>query len=290
MNKHRIIASILFLSVGLSANAIDASFMEGQFEEVMHIPQVNSIEAWQQPRTQYTPKNLRSEYQIRYNGSDTNGRNAYSYTTHFTDYDTYINKNGLTEDGKYYIQDNTGRSWVTGEHVDLEPINQEITNVKAEVNNNRADIDANRIDIDSNRVDINKNRVDINNNRTDISNLKQNFSSVNNRVDGLNNQVSGLSDRVDNMDRRLGDMNSKMKQGFATVTALTSLHPNPRSTEKLEVSFGTGMYQDTMAGAVGLFYHPNDRVQVYAGAAYGGHDSWAGGAGITFSLGGKRKN
>lgn len=274
----------MFLFIGsTSCQAIDASFMEGQFEEVMYIPQVNSIEAWQQPRTQYTPKNLRSEYQIRYNGSDTNGRNAYSYTTHFTDYDTYINKNGLTEDGKYYIQDNTGKSWVTGEHVDFEPINQEITNVKTEVNNNRVDIDANR-------VDINRNRVDINNNRTDISNLKQNFSSVNNRVDGLSNQVSGLSDRVDNMDRRIGDMNSKMKQGFATVTALTSLHPNPRSTEKLEVSFGTGIYQDTMAGAVGLFYHPNDRVQVYAGAAYGGHESWAGGVGVTFSLGGKRKN
>ena len=275
INKSKYTLLLGLLLVGAtSAHAIDASFMEGQFEEVMYIPQVNSIEAWQQPRTQYTPKNLRSEYQIRYNGSDTNGRNAYSYTTHFTDYDTYITKNGLTEDGKYYVQDNTGKAFVTGEHVDLEPINQEISNVKTEVNNNR--------------IDINANSVDINNNRADISNLKQNFTGVNNRVDGLSNQVHNLSDRVDTLDNRIDNMNSKMKQGFATVTALTSLHPNPRSNEKLEVAIGTGIYQDTMAGAVGLFYHPNDRVQVYAGAAYGGHESWAGGAGITFSLGGRR--
>ena len=84
-------------------------------------------------------------------------------------------------------------------------------------------------------------------------------------------------------------MNDRMKQGFATVTALTSLHPNPRSNEKLEVSIGTGIYMDTFAGAIGLFYHPNDRVQVYAGGAYGGHDSWAGGAGITFGIGRSNK-
>lgn len=243
----RFILTGLLLSFPLCANAISADFMEGQFESVMYIPQLNSIEAWEQPRTQYTPKNLKSEYQIRYNGSDTNGRNAYSYTTHFTDYDTYITGNGITEDGKYYVQQNNGKSYITGEKVDLEPVKQDITEIK------------------------------------------QNFNSVNTRVDSLNNQVSGISDRVDRLDNRIDSMNNKMKQGFATVTALTSLHPNPRSKEKLEVSIGTGMYMDTCAGALGLFYHPNDRVQVYAGAAYGGHDSWAGGAGVTFSLGKRKK-
>lgn len=215
------------------AHSISANFMEGQFEEVMNIPQVNSIEAWEQPRTQYTPKNLRSEYQVRYNGSDTNGRNAYSYTQHFTDYDTYITENGITSDGKYYVRQNNGTAYITGERAD--------------------------------------------------------FTPVYNRVDSVQNQINNIGDRVDGLSNRLDTMGSKMKQGFATVTALTSLHPNPRSNEKLEVSIGTGMYQDTVAGAIGLFYHPNDRVQVYAGAAYGGHDSWAGGAGVTFSIGGKRK-
>ena len=216
-----------------TAHPISADFMEGQFESVMYIPQVNSIEAWEQPRTKYTPSNLKSEYQIRYNGSDTNGRNAYSYTTHFTDYDTYITGNGITADGKYYVQQNNGKAYITGEKTDLTPVYNGISSVQNNINN--------------------------------------------------------ISDRVDNLSNRLDTMGSKMKQGFATVTALTSLHPNPRSNEKLEVAVGTGMYQDTVAGAIGLFYHPNNRVQLYAGAAYGGHESWAGGAGVTFSIGGKRK-
>lgn len=262
----------LMILSSAQAKAIDASFMEGQFEEVMYIPQVNSIEAWEQPRTQYTPQNLRSEYQIRYNGSDTNGHNAYSYTTHFTDYDTYITGNGVTEDGRYYVQQNNGKAYVTGEKAkDYDPqinsLNESVQNVNNKVDNNT---------------------IHINNNAKQIKVNTNNINSLGNRVDSINQQVGSLNKRVDNIDNRLDSMNSQMKQGFATVTALTSLHPNPRSNEKLEVSFGTGIYMDTMAGAVGLFYHPNDRVQIYAGGAYGGHDSWAGGAGITFSLGGRK--
>ena len=234
--------------------ATSATFMEGQFEEVMDIGVVTSIEGWEQPKTPYTPGNLESEYQVRVSGTDKNGRGAYSYTMHFTDYDTKIKGNGITQDGRYYVTDTSGRSFVTGEHVDLEPINQSINEIDGRVTNNT-----------------------------------NNINSINNRVDGINNQVNGLTDRVNNIDNRLDTMNNRMKQGFATVTALTSLHPNPRSNEKLEVSIGTGMYMDTFAGAIGLFYHPNDRVQIYAGGAYGGHDSWAGGAGITFSLGRKHK-
>lgn len=263
MNKYNkiflyaLVPYIILLLGANQANATSATFMEGQFEEVMSIPKVNSIEAWEQPRTQYTPKNLRSEYQIRYNGSDTNGRNAYSYTTHFTDYDTYITQT-YKQEGKYYAKDNLGRTYLLGD--EAKDYTQEINSINQTINNN--------------------NKA--------ISNNARNINSVNNRVNGLTNQVSGLSDRVDALDNRLNNLNSKMKQGFATVTALTSLHPNPRSNEKLEVSIGTGIYEDTFAGAIGLFYHPNNRVQVYAGAAYGGHESWAGGVGVTFGIG--RKN
>lgn len=65
--------------------------------------------------------------------------------------------------------------------------------------------------------------------------------------------------------------------------------PNPRSKEKLEVSTAMGIYRDNVAGAIGIFYHPNDRVQLSIGAAYGGEESWAGNVGVTFSIGGKRK-
>ena len=226
-----LLAAIPNLFIG--AQAITAEFMDSNFEPIIDIGNVTSIEAWEQPRTQYTPKNLKSEYQIRYSGTDKNGRGAYSYTTHFTDYDTYVTENGITSDGKYYVRQNNGAAYITGERAD--------------------------------------------------------FTPVYNRIDSVQNQIHDIGGRVDKLNDRIDTMGNKMKQGFATVTALTSLHPNPRSNEKLEVSIGTGMYQDTVAGAIGLFYHPNDRVQIYAGAAYGGHDSWAGGAGMTFSLGKRRK-
>lgn len=257
----RFILTGLLCLVPLSANAISAEFMEGQFEPVLDIGNVTSIEAWEQPRTQYTPKNLKSEYQIRYNGTDASGRGAYSYTTHFTDYDTYITKNGITEDGKYYVQDNTGKGFVTGEHVDLEPINQQLDTVNNQITN-----------VSNNVTNIGKT----------VATQQQQLNTVNNNMQNIKAGMNSLKDG-------LYKLNSRMEHGLATVTALTGLHPNPRSRDKLEITTAVGMYQDNVAGAIGLFYHPNDRVQLSIGAAYGGQDSWAGNVGVTFSIGGRRK-
>jgi len=272
-------ASSLLLLISMTALpsfATSASFMEGQFEEVMYIPQVNSIEAWEQPRTQYTPKNLVSEYQMRYSGSDTNGRNSYSYTAHFTDYDTYITGNGITEDGKYYVQQNNGKSYVTGEKApDLTPINDKIEEVNNNVTNVKQDI------------------KNINNNITQVGGR---VTSVNNRVDGLsqnfnslNSQFNNIKNQIDTNSNRINKVESRLESGLATVSALTALHPNPRSNEKLEVAVGAGMYADNVAGAIGLFYHPNDRVMLSVGASYGGEDQFAGNFGITFGLGRRNK-
>lgn len=245
--KNMLLLSGVVLFTALPSYSITAEFMDSNFEPIIDIGNLTSIEAWEQPRTQYTPKNLRSEYQIRYNGTDKNGRGAYSYTTHFADYDTYITKNGINEDGKYYIQDNTGKGWITGEKVDLEPVNQKVDNVQNSVNT-----------------------------------LSNQVTNINNQVDNIQNQVNRNTQRIDKLQNR-------MESGFATVSALTGLHPNPRSKEKLEVSTSMGIYRDNVAGAIGIFYHPNDRVQLSIGAAYGGQESWAGNVGVTFSIGGKRK-
>ncbi len=240
--KSIVLASLVIgvLQLLSASHAVTAEFMEGQFEPVMDIGNVTKIEAWEQPKTPYTPANLKSEYQIRYSGTDANGRGSYSYTTHFTDYDTTIKGSYLTQDGRYYITDTSGRSFTTGEHVDLEPINQ-------------------------------------------------NISQINNSINTMNNQVTNIRNQVDRNSQRIGNVEHRLKSGLATVSALTGLHPNPRSTEKVEFAVAGGMYADQAAGAIGLFYHPNNRVQLSIGAAYGGHDSWAGNVGVTFSLGGKRR-
>lgn len=201
--------------------------MDSSFETIIKGDDLQKIETWEQPRTQYTPGNLRSQYQIRFSGKD--GSNKYtSYTLPVTDYDTYINAISKDEaTGKMYVHDNAGRKILTG-----------------------------------------------------IDNSAQ--------IKDVQNRVDNISSHIQNQQNQINKLDNKLEGGLATVTALTGLHPNPRAIEKLEVSVATGIYADNVAGAIGMFYHPNDRVQLNVGASYGGDSQFAGSCGITFSLGRKK--
>lgn len=226
---------LLFLSglllLALPAQAgVMANYLDSSFEEQFKVTDLQSIEMWEQPRTQYTPKNLVSEQQMRFSGK--NGTNRYeSYTFHVTDYDTKITGTARGTDGSYYIQDNTGKYFKTGE--------QGLT----------AD---QRKAVES--------------------------------IPSLKNQVTNMSSQIDKTNKRIDRLDNRMEQGFATVTALTALHPNPRHKGKTQISIGTGMYADNFAGAIGVFHYLNDRIMLNAGAAYGGDSSWAGNFGITIGL------
>ena len=198
--------------------------MDSSFQTIVKGDNLTKLETWEQPRTEYTPKNLRSQYQLRFSGKDGTNK-VTSYTLPITDYDTYINAISKDEaTGKMYVHDNAGRKILTG-----------------------------------------------------IDNSAQ-IKDINNRVDNISNRIQSQQQQINKLD-------NKLESGLATVTALTGLHPNPRATEKLEVSVATGMYADNVAGAIGLFYHPNDRVQLNVGASYGGDSQFAGSVGVTFSLG-----
>lgn len=218
----------LMICLAQDAKAVVAyDNMDSSFETIVKGTDLQKIETWEQPRTKYTPGNLRSQYQIRFSGKD--GSNSYtSYTLPVTDYDTYINAISKDEEtGKMYVHDNAGRKILTG-----------------------------------------------------VDNSAQ--------INQVNNSVQNLQSRLLDTDSRINKLDNKLESGLATVTALTSLHPNPRSNEKLEVSIGTGMYADNVAGAVGIFYHPNDRVQIGIGASYGGDSQFAGNVGVTFGIGKKK--
>lgn len=139
MDRKKILLTLLTLGLtfsSLPSLAVTGNFMEGNnFETVMDIGNIKSIETWEQPRTQYTPKNLVSEQQVRYSGTDKNGRGAYSYTQHFTDYDTKVTESYI-KDNKYFIKDNLGRSYQTGERVDLTPINNQMTSLQNQIDTN----------------------------------------------------------------------------------------------------------------------------------------------------------
>lgn len=227
--------TIIVLTIALTiclvqdAKGAEVSYnnMDSSFETIVKGDTLTKLETWEQPRTEYTPKNLRSQYQLRFSGKDGSNR-VTSYTLPITDYDTYINAISKDEEsGKMYVHDNAGRKILTG-----------------------------------------------------IDNSKQ--------IKAVQNRIESITPRVQSQQQQINKLDNKIESGLATVTALTSLHPNPRANQKLEVSVGGGMYADNVAGAVGIFYHPNDRVQLNVGASYGGDNSFAGRVGITFSLGRKK--
>ena len=240
INKEFIV-TIIVLTIALifclaqdAKSAVAYDNMDNNFETIIKGTDLQKIETWEQPRTQYTPCNLRSQYQVRFSGKDGSNK-VTSYTLPITDYDTYIT--GIYKDpdtGKMYVLDNANRKILTG--IDNSPQIEKVSN--------------------------------------DVQNIDK-------RVQNISNSLLDTKQQISSLDK-------KLEGGLATVTALTSLHPNPRSNEKLEVSIGTGMYADNVAGAIGLFYHPNNRVQIGVGASYGGDSQFAGSVGITFGIGRKK--
>ena len=200
---------LLTLLIGLPSYAgnISASYSNSKFEEEFHVDQLQSIEMWEQPKTAYTPKNLVTEQQMRFN--DKEGTNTYnSYTLHLTDYDTKIVKSYM-KDGKFFVQDNLGNTFQTGQlqEIDTSGLESAIENNTININNNRKLIKTNADTIQ--RVG---NQVQVNTNN--INSIRNDVAQMNNRMDGMQSHL----DRLDN----------KMKKGLATVSALAALHPNPR--------------------------------------------------------------
>ena len=230
-----LILCALFI-VQLSCQAIDIQAIKTNevFEEIARIDKLEQIKVNIMPRGKYTPKNLRTQYELRFTGKNTSTGAMTVWSNTFTDYDTKIMESKL-EGNEYYIYDNTGKAFKTGEHVDLTPINESI-----------------------------------NTNTQSIQRLNQKVSSQGKNINQLRHQVS--------------DMQREMRSGLATVTALTSLHPNPRSKAPIELSAGVGMYKDQCAGAVGLFAHPTDNFMIQGGVAFGNNDDWAGYVGVTVGI------
>ena len=235
MKQTILLLTILLLGTQSFAQDISASYSNSNFEEIFKVDTLQSIEMWEQPKTQYTPKNLVSEQQMRFNGKE-GARTYNSYTVHLTDYDTKLVKS-VFKDGKFYVEDNTGKQFLTG--------------------------------VDSSQ---------------DIQRIENQIQTTNQNIEGVKNNISNLNTRVNNLQSQVNRLDNKIESGLATVTALTALHPNPRHQGKTQISIGTGMYADNVAGAVGVFHYLNNKVMLSAGASYGGDKSFAGNVGITIGF------
>jgi autotransporter adhesin len=225
---------ILLSTIAAQAGDIKAIKTNESFEEVARIDQLQQIRVSNPPVTQYTPKNLRKQQLLEFQGRNTQNGSMTYWSTNISDYDTKIIKS-LQDGNSYYIEDNTGKRFQTGEHVDLTPIKQ------------------------------------------DIGNIQSGMQTMNQRMNSYGQDITRLNNKID-------DVQHNMYTGLATVTALTSLHPNPRSTSFAEVSLGAGLFRDQCAGAAGLFIHPTDWSMLQGGFAFGNQDNYAGYVGATFSL------
>jgi hypothetical protein len=256
--------TLLFMTlVALPCQAIDIKAIKTNesFQEVARIDKLEQIKINTPPRTTYTPKNLRTQYIMSFQGRDNNNTMVYWSNT-FTDYDTKVMESVL-EGNEYFIKDNTGAMFKTGEHVDLTPLQNDI-------NTNKQNIQTN-----TQNIEINKQNIQVN---------KQNIQNNSNQIQNLNQKVYKQGQNISNLRHQVRDLQSEMRSGLATVTALTSLHPNPRSKAPIELSVGMGMYKDQCAGAVGLFAHPTDNFMIQGGVAFGNNDDWAGYVGVTVGI------
>ena len=253
---------------------IKAIKTNSSFEEVAHIDQLDYIKINEPPTLSATPKNLRKQYVMEFRGRNTTTGAYTVWSNTFTDYDTKIMNSTLGEDGYYYLQDNTGKLFKTGQ--DLTPVYKMIDNTNAQVNTNTNNIETNRQNIQTNANNIEINRQNIDRNTQSIQTMNRRMNSYGRDITRLNNRVN--------------DLEHNMYSGLATVTALTSLHPNPRSTAPIELSIGTGIFRDSVAGAVGIFAHPTENLMIQGGFSFGDDESYAGYVGITIGLGRKVEN
>lgn len=253
---------VLFLLLGLPSFAGDIKAIKTNesFEEVARIDRLEQIKINTVPKTTYTPKNLRTQYNMSFQGRD-NNNTMINWSNTFTDYDTKIMES-ILDGNEYFIKDNTGKLFKTGEHVDLTPLQNDI-------NTNKQNIQTN-----TNNIQINKQNIETN---------RQNIQTNTNNINNLNQKVIRQGQNINQLRHQVNDLQQEMRSGLATVTALTSLHPNPRSTAPIELSAGVGVYRDQAAGAVGLFAHPSDNFMIQGGFAFGNGDC-AGYAGVTISL------
>lgn len=241
---------LLLLSSPVYAGDIKVIKTNDQFQEVAKITQLDQIKINTPPVTQYTPKDLHKQTIVSFQGrnSETGAYTVWSQT--FTDYNTKVVKSYM-KDGKFWIEDNTGKVYQTG--VDYSQQVQQATQAI----------------------------------QTNANNIKQVSTAVKtnaNNIKRVGENMERLNYKMDRTIQGLYDLNEKVDKGLATVTALTSLHPNPRFKGKTQIAIGSGMYGNNIAGAIGIFHYVNDNVMISIGASCGGNDSYAGNIGISIGF------
>jgi antitoxin (DNA-binding transcriptional repressor) of toxin-antitoxin stability system len=118
---------------------------------------------------------------------------------------------------------------------------------------------------------------DLSSTSTDAVNGSQLYAT-NQAVENNTNNINILGDSVN----RLGDRVNKVGAGAAALAALHPLDFDP--DDKWDAAAGFGNYRNANAGAVGIFYRPNEDTMVSVGGSFGNGENMIN-AGVSFKLG-----
>ena len=241
MKKTILLLTVLLLGTQSFASDISASYSNSSFEEIFYVDRVTEIEMWQQPRLQYTPKNLRTQYQMRFNGRTQTG--VASYTLPITDYDTYITESYF-QDGKFYIKDNTGKSFQTGElqEIDTSALETAIQNNTTNISNLTTKVDNNTTAIQNNTENINKLDTRVTNNTTAIQTNADNITNLQNNLNTTNVQVNKNTQDIHNLDSRVTTNTNNIeinRQNIESVSNRVTQNTNQINTNTQNIQANT---------------------------------------------------
>ncbi len=97
-------------------------------------------------------------------------------------------------------------------------------------------------------------------------------------------QLKQATDGINQNAQNLNKLSNRVNKGLAGAAALAALHPlDFDPDDKLTFAAGIGNYKGENAGAIGMFYRPDEKVMFSLGATVGNDDNMVN-AGVSFSL------
>ncbi len=97
-----------------------------------------------------------------------------------------------------------------------------------------------------------------------------NLTALDTQVKQNADSIISLGDTVYDLSNRVGEMDDRINKVGAGAAALAALHPLDYDPEdKWDIAAGFGNYKNASAGALGLFYRPNERTQFNVGWTMG---------------------
>lgn len=251
-----------------STDAINGSQLFGVITEVNKInDRVTTIESGYVQKVEQNGDDLTFTQVTGNNGDGTpNTDTSFTYTDkHITDLQQSMN--GYTDTNKGQIT-----TTITTNEKDADG-NDKTYESKVDISGYVSDAIREEVKDATITVDGNETTIEnaITNNKNEIANNKNEITNIYNSVNDNANRINSLSNRLD-----------KVGAGAA---ALASLHPMDFDPDdKLSFAAGFGNYAGENAGAVGVFYRPNEKVMMNVGATLGNGEDMVS-AGISFALG-----